>query len=244
MIDNRGKILYAESVLKGGRTKRSVNAVEIGTKIKNARNESGLTQEQAAEALGVSRQTVSNWENEKSYPDIISVIKMSDLYSVSLDHLLKEEKPMNESYINYLEESTNVVKSKDKQSKIIMIIATLVIWAIALIVFWCIMDGSDAMAYSLVFLWLILPVTVFVDSVIIGKRDYFGKGKFMTAAVFGVVYMLTGYATFDVANGVATHTVRWPDFTMLPVGLVISLAGLLTGIAAKKISEKRKAKKQ
>ena len=37
--------------------------MEIGTKIKRARNEAKLTQEQAAEALGVSRQTVSNWEN-------------------------------------------------------------------------------------------------------------------------------------------------------------------------------------
>lgn len=63
--------------------------MEIGTIIRNARNEASLTQEQAAESLGVSRQTISNWENNKSYPDIISVIKMSDLYSVSLDCLLK-----------------------------------------------------------------------------------------------------------------------------------------------------------
>ena len=65
--------------------------MEIGSKLKKARNENGITQEQAAELLGVSRQTISNWENNKSYPDIISVIKMSDYYSVSLDHLLKED---------------------------------------------------------------------------------------------------------------------------------------------------------
>ena len=58
--------------------------MEIGIKLKKARNEKGITQEQAAEALGVSRQTISNWENNKSYPDIISVIKMSDIYSVAL----------------------------------------------------------------------------------------------------------------------------------------------------------------
>ena len=39
-------------------------------------------------------QIMSNWENGKTYPDIISVIKMSDLYDISLDHLLKEEKSM------------------------------------------------------------------------------------------------------------------------------------------------------
>ena len=67
---------------------------DIGCKIKAARIEKKLTQEQVAELLGVSRQTISNWENEKSYPDIISVIKMSECYDVSLDYLLKGEQKM------------------------------------------------------------------------------------------------------------------------------------------------------
>ena len=62
----------------------------IGEKIKAARLNAGLTQEKAADELGVTRQTISNWENGRSYPDIVSVVKMSDLYSVSLDRLLKE----------------------------------------------------------------------------------------------------------------------------------------------------------
>lgn len=94
--------------------------MEIGSKLKNARNDKGLTQEQAAEICGVSRQTISNWENNKSYPDIISVIKMSDAYSVSLDHLLKEERSMNETYQAFLEESTNTVKAKQRLEKIIL----------------------------------------------------------------------------------------------------------------------------
>lgn len=71
--------------------------------------EAGLTQEKAAEKIDVSSQTISNWENEKSYPDIISVIALSDLYSVSLDELLKGDQKMAE----HLEESTNVVKSNN-----------------------------------------------------------------------------------------------------------------------------------
>lgn len=81
--------------------------MEIGKKLKEARAHSGLTQENAAEKINVSRQTISNWENEKSYPDIISVIKLSDLYSISLDDLLKGDKEMME----HLEESTDIVKS-------------------------------------------------------------------------------------------------------------------------------------
>ena len=48
-----------------------------------------MTQEQVAGLLEVSRQTISNWENAKSYPDIVSVIKLSECYDVSLDYLLK-----------------------------------------------------------------------------------------------------------------------------------------------------------
>ena len=88
--------------------------MDIGKKLRDARNAAGLTQESAAESLGVSRQTVSNWETGKTYPDIVSVIRMSGLYSVSLDCLLKEEKTVSNdlNYLNYLEESTNVVKSR------------------------------------------------------------------------------------------------------------------------------------
>ena len=87
--------------------------MEIGKKLKNARVQSGMTQENVAEKINVSRQTISNWENEKSYPDIISVIKMSECYDVSLDYLLKGEQKMK-TYYDYLEESTNVVKSNQK----------------------------------------------------------------------------------------------------------------------------------
>ena len=59
--------------------------MEIGKKLKQARLGAGLTQEQAAERLFVSRQTISNWENEKTYPDIASVVRLSDLYSITLD---------------------------------------------------------------------------------------------------------------------------------------------------------------
>ena len=59
--------------------------MEIGKKLKEARLNRDLTQEVIAEKLNVSRQTISNWENEKSYPDIISVIELSNLYSISLD---------------------------------------------------------------------------------------------------------------------------------------------------------------
>ena len=68
----------------------------IGEKLKAARVTAQLTQEQVAEKIMVSRQTVSNWENGKSLPDIISVMNLSDLYGVTLDELLKGDQKMKE----------------------------------------------------------------------------------------------------------------------------------------------------
>lgn len=132
--------------------------MEIGKKLKNARIEAGLTQEKAAEKIDVSRQTISNWENEKSYPDIVSVIALSDLYSVSLDELLKGDQKMAE----HLEESTNVVKSNKKLTGAILLNIILMILLIALnmllpegtyylvIVFCVVIMSSSALLYQII----------------------------------------------------------------------------------------------
>ena len=191
-----------------------------------------ITQEQAAEALLVSRQTISNWENEKTFPDIVSVVKMSDLYDISLDHLLKKDKKEEESmsnYLNYLEESTNVVKSKSKQSKLILIATYLVIWGTSLIVFWFLTDGADALGYSIMFLGVLLPVATFVISLLIGKNNYWGRWKWGGALILGIMYMLAEYATFSTANMISFDKFNVPEFGMIVVGMIISIIGMGIG---------------
>lgn len=61
----------------------------ISDKLRGYRLEKGLSQEQLAEKIGVSRQTISNWENDRRVPDIYSLVALSDLYSISLDELIK-----------------------------------------------------------------------------------------------------------------------------------------------------------
>ena len=60
--------------------------------LKNCREAKGLSQIDVANRLHVSRQTISKWETGKSFPDIESIIMFSDIYDISLDELLKEEK--------------------------------------------------------------------------------------------------------------------------------------------------------
>jgi transcriptional regulator with XRE-family HTH domain len=60
-------------------------------KLKTYRTERGLTQDDVALSLYVSRQTVSKWENGINEPDIGTILKLSDIYSVTLDDLLRED---------------------------------------------------------------------------------------------------------------------------------------------------------
>ncbi|MBQ5323806.1 MAG: helix-turn-helix transcriptional regulator [Oscillospiraceae bacterium] len=71
--------------------------MEIGKQIKTHRAKFGLSQEEFADKIFVTRQTVSNWENDKSYPDINSLVLMAEVFGVSLDSLVKGDiEEMNE----------------------------------------------------------------------------------------------------------------------------------------------------
>lgn len=63
--------------------------MELGKKLSSCRKKAGLSQEDLAEKIYVSRQTISNWENDKSYPDIHSLIVLANLFQLSLDQLVE-----------------------------------------------------------------------------------------------------------------------------------------------------------
>lgn len=73
--------------------------MEIGAQIKYYRANMDLSQEELAEKLYVTRQTVSNWETGKSYPDIHSALLMSSLFQISLDQLIKGDLELMEEEI-------------------------------------------------------------------------------------------------------------------------------------------------
>ena len=75
---------------KGGRD------MNVADRIQNLRKTKGISQEQLAEAIGVSRQAVSKWESEQSTPDLEKIVLMSDFFDVTTDYLLKGIEPTNE----------------------------------------------------------------------------------------------------------------------------------------------------
>ena len=74
--------------------------MELGKQIKKYRNELGLSQDALAEKIYVSRQTISNWENDKSYPDVNSLVLLSEVFKVSIDNLIKGDVEIMKEQVN------------------------------------------------------------------------------------------------------------------------------------------------
>lgn len=74
--------------------------IEIANRLAKLRKEKGLSQEQLAESLGISRQAVSKWERAETSPDTDNLIELSKLYNVSIDYLLGINVSNNETEEN------------------------------------------------------------------------------------------------------------------------------------------------
>ena len=218
--------------------------MEIGSRLKKARTDMGLTQEKVAAEIGVSRQRVSNWENNRAYPDIVSVIKLSDLYSVSLDELLKEDKKM----IEHLDDATNTVESRRKFSRLIEIGIYLLIWVLIVILFHVVSDTGELNAWDLIgYVWvahyLVLPTATLVISVFVGLEN--GKARWFLILFFGAMYMLAWLSTLGARsiNAVIEHF----DYLTFFVGGVFSFVGMVIGAllfrGVRKIAGARKAQR-
>src|SRR5699024_2616985 len=73
--------------------------MEIGRQIRKYRQELNMSQEALADHVSVTRQTVSNWENDKNYSDINSLLLLSSLFGISLDILVKGDMEKMEEMI-------------------------------------------------------------------------------------------------------------------------------------------------
>jgi len=86
----------------------------VGERLLTLRNKKSLTQEDLAEQLDVSRQSISKWELNKTLPDVEKLIQLSELYEVSIDYLVKGEENFTEEGIDEEEEKKETnIEQKD-----------------------------------------------------------------------------------------------------------------------------------
>lgn len=104
--------------------------MELNKQIKKYRTTMSLSQEELAEKLYVTRQTISNWETSKSYPDIHSLLLMSTLFNITLDELIKGDLDIMKEEIK-----TQDMKEIYKASNIFAVLLCVSIIAIAPLIF-------------------------------------------------------------------------------------------------------------
>ena len=100
--------------------------MEIKNQIRAYRSQLGMSQEELGEAVYVTRQTVSNWETGKSYPDIQSLLRLSSLFGISLDQLIKGDVELLKEKIN-----ADDVRAFNRLSNVfmVMMVLSLLAWA-------------------------------------------------------------------------------------------------------------------
>ena len=110
-----------------------------------------------------------------------------------------------------------------------IVLAYSAVWLSSLVLFWCFTGATDAMGYSILVLWIILPLTTFAVSLVIGKGELWGPRNRFAPLLLGFLYMLAGYATFPLANTLAFGRINLPDLSAWLWGSLLSAAGMALG---------------
>lgn len=125
--------------------------------LKEHRNKIGLTQQEVGDRLHVSRQTVSNWENGKNYPDIPTLIEISNQFSLSLDYLLKGD----QDYMKKVEKDYEMINEQKRNKKLSRIVAITILLVMLIAVSGIFLQNYiDERLIALVIAILGLPLTI------------------------------------------------------------------------------------
>lgn len=130
--------------------------MNVGKILKKKRLELNLTQEEVAASLFVSRQTISNWENEKTLPDIESLIRLAEFYHISLDKLLLKGSDVVEN-----------IKKQEKNAdlkRLIKLIAIAKLVNIFLLGVWITMLATSQLDLEIILPLLIITIVNFAFS--------------------------------------------------------------------------------
>lgn len=131
--------------------------MELGRQIKKYRNELSMSQDTLAERVFVSRQTISNWENDKSYPDVNSLVLLSEVFHTSIDNLIKGD----------IEIMKQEVRSEDKKQferlsqVFVVMLLTMMITPIPLVHF---------LNYIGIAVWVIFAVATLYVALLVEKK--------------------------------------------------------------------------
>lgn len=130
--------------------------MELGKQIRRYRTEKSLSQEALAEKVYVSRQTISNWENDRSYPDINSIVLLSETFDVSIDKLIKGD-------VEKMKERINEQVNREDQREFNLLSTIFSVLFLAVLI--TPVPLAKFLSYAGIAIWLVL----------VGAGAYFGR---------------------------------------------------------------------
>ena len=175
--------------------------MNMADRIQTLRKSKGISQEELADKIGVSRQAVSKWESEQSSPDIEKIILLSDYFDVTTDYLLKGIEPIADD------------SKKEADARIFSIVGTALnfIGLVTAIMVWKEEQTSISVAIGLIIM------AIGCMSFVLGQ--YMGKNKKEATFLFGLinVWILTLIPVSCVFNGLqGIMGGHWWTFTPIP----------------------------
>ena len=141
----------------------------FGETIKQRRLQKHLSQQELADRLFVTRQTISNWENQKRYPDVPMLIKISQELDISLDYLLKEDEVVKKIEKDYQKIANQIKLQRANKISIICLV-----WIILVAIIGPILISENSWIQNKLFLLLIfIPCLVLLGSSYWIYKNYF-----------------------------------------------------------------------
>ena len=196
----------------------------IAQNIVRLRTARGWTQAELAERLSYSDKAVSKWERAESLPDIIVLKQLADLFSVSVDDLLREQAPLHFGRQEQI---------KRRNHLIITMLAVMLVWLIATLIFFVLGLLPEVMGKWLIFLYAI-PASAIV---LIVFNSIWGRKKLNYLIISVLVWSLLLCAHFSVFY--ALHIHLWLVYVLgIPAQIIILLWSGLT--SARKITRAKK----
>lgn len=186
--------------------------MNIADRIQSLRKHKGISQEELADKIGVSRQAVSKWESEQSSPDIEKVILMSDYFDVTTDYLLKGIEPAVD------------VSEKKIDARLFSIVSSMInfIGLIAAIMIWMQKQTPVSVAVGL--------IVMAFGCVCFGIGQFVGDNKKASCFVFGIINiwilsLIPISCIFNCVQGIVEG--HWWTFSPIPqLGNSISAYGM------------------
>lgn len=169
--------------------------MDLPENIRNKRKENGMSQNELAEKLGISRQSVSLWEKGLAQPSLDNLMLLSQIFEVSLDELVGEKTEKSEP-VTVDEKPQKKSSGLFKLFKILLIVASVQSILVGLLLWYPQMDDipfSGTIRYS----WrmypaAIIPIASIVFGIVMKRKGYRAKANIVVGAVFLTLVLLYG----------------------------------------------------